>query len=49
MEFASMELDEILEMVRRDVSIVRTIESRASKDIQDFLSSEAFWEDVKDR
>jgi len=48
-EFAQMELDEILEMVRRDVSIVKKIEARAPPEVQEFLRSAAFWNDVQDR
>ena len=44
-----MELDDIIEMVRRDVSIVKKIESRAPAEVKDFLNSEAFWSDVQDR
>jgi Ca2+-binding EF-hand superfamily protein len=48
-EFAQMELHDILEMVRRDVSIVSKIEQRAPTDIKEFLNSPAFWDDVQDR
>jgi hypothetical protein len=44
-----MELDDILEMVRRDVSIVKKIESRAPIEVQEFLKSAKFWNDVQDR
>jgi len=48
-EFAQMELDDIIEMVRRDVSIVKKIEARAPDEIKEFLNSEDFWVDVKER
>ena len=48
-EYAQMELDDILEMVRRDASIVQKIERRAPPEVRDFLASEDFWADVQDR
>jgi Ca2+-binding EF-hand superfamily protein len=48
-EYAQMELDDIIEMVRRDASIIGKIEARAPPEIKEFLASYAFWEDVQDR
>lgn len=48
-EFDRMEVDEILEMVRRDVSVVKKLEEKASPAVKEFLESVDFWETVKAR
>jgi Ca2+-binding EF-hand superfamily protein len=48
-EFDRMQVDEILEMVRRDVSVIKKLEAQAPQAVKDFLEGTDFWETVKAR
>jgi hypothetical protein len=46
-EFSKIETDDLIEMVRRDASVVHRMEAQAPVEVRAFLASEEFWQGVQ--